>query len=35
MGESGNNMRMMVGSPRGWSGLLTLYADYVEKGEGQ
>lgn len=35
MGESGNNMRMMVDSPSGWNGLLSLYAECVEKGEGQ
>lgn len=35
MGESGNNMRIAVGSPKGWGGLLALYAAYVETGEGQ
>jgi uncharacterized protein YndB with AHSA1/START domain len=35
MGESGTNMRMMVDTPTGWSGLLRLYAGYVEKGEAQ
>ena len=35
MGESGNNMRMMVDSPGGWGGLLTRYVEYVEKGGGE
>jgi uncharacterized protein YndB with AHSA1/START domain len=39
MGESGNNMRMMVDAPGGWSGLLQRYAGFVdqavEKGESQ
>jgi uncharacterized protein YndB with AHSA1/START domain len=33
MGESGNNMRMAVESPKGWDGLLEIYADYAAKGE--
>jgi hypothetical protein len=35
MGESGNNMRMMVDQPGGWGGILQTYGDYVAKGEGQ
>jgi uncharacterized protein YndB with AHSA1/START domain len=34
MGESGNNMRMMVGGPGGWGGLLQLFAGFAEKGDG-
>jgi uncharacterized protein YndB with AHSA1/START domain len=35
MGESGNNMRMMVDAPGGWGGILQLYGDHVGKGDGQ